>query len=242
MSDQEIFRVCGVSFAYPQGQRVLQDVNLSCFSGQKIGLFGPNGSGKTTLFHLITGLLAPCSGQILFHGQAMGSEKDFQALRREVGLVLQNAEDQLFHPTVLDDVAFGPLNLGLDIQQARQRALETLADLGLAGFEERLTHRLSGGEKKLVSLATILAMQPKVLLLDEPTTGLDLQTQGHIVSILTALPTAQIIISHDWDFLAQTTNNYLTIKDGQLVADMPYLPHEHVHAHPLGHEPHCHLP
>lgn len=240
MSENPIFALDAVSFAYPAGPDILRDVTLTFSSGEHIGLYGANGSGKTTLFHLITGLLMPTTGRVLFHGRPMTTEKDFRLLRREIGLVLQNAEDQLFHPTVLDDVAFGPLNLGLDAGQAKQRAMATLAELGLSGFEDRLTHRLSGGEKKLVSLATILAMRPHVLLLDEPTNGLDPETRERIIAILSALPTARIIISHDWDFLAQTTSRYLTVKNGRLVSEIPHKPHRHVHAHPLGDEPHHH--
>ncbi|NLW80448.1 MAG: energy-coupling factor ABC transporter ATP-binding protein [Desulfovibrionales bacterium] len=240
MSEPSLFTLEDVYFAYPPGQEVLRGVNLSFSSGQQIGLYGSNGSGKTTLFHVITGLVTPVQGRVLFHGRPVHDEKGFRALRREIGLVLQNAEDQLFNPTVLDDVAFGPLNLGLSADDARDRAVETLHALGLTGFEDRLTHRLSGGEKKLVSLATILSMQPKVLLLDEPTNGLDPQTRARIIEILCQLPTSRIIISHDWDFLAQTTTEYMTIKEGRLVSDAPFLPHRHVHAHPLGDEPHHH--
>lgn len=240
MSETPIFALENVSFSYPSGREVLHDVSLAFAPGRKIGLYGTNGSGKTTLFHIIMGLLAPQKGRVLFRGEAVRGEKEFRALRREVGMVLQNAEDQLFNPTVLDDVAFGPLNLGLSVDEARDRSLETLRELGLNGFESRLTHRLSGGEKKLVSLATILSMRPKVLLLDEPTNGLDPQTRERIVEILNAVPTARIIISHDWDFLAQTTTQFMTIKDGRLVTNVPHLPHRHVHAHPLGDEPHHH--
>jgi len=229
-----------VSFAYPSGRNVLHDVSFAFAPGQKIGLYGSNGSGKTTLFHLVMGLAAPQRGQILFHGEPIRGEKEFRLLRREVGMVLQNAEDQLFNPTVLDDVAFGPLNLGMSVDDAREVSLRTLRQLGLEGFENRLTHRLSGGEKKLVSLATTLSMQPKVLLLDEPTNGLDPQTRERIIRILDDLPTARIIISHDWDFLARTTTQFMTIKNGNLVTDVPHLPHRHVHAHPLGDEPHHH--
>jgi cobalt/nickel transport system ATP-binding protein len=240
LSETPIFALDNVSFAYPSGREVLHDVSLAFAPGQQIGLYGTNGSGKTTLFHIITGLLSPTSGRVLFHGRPLRGEKDFRDLRREVGMVLQNAEDQLFNPTVLDDVAFGPLNLGLSVDEARERSLATLRELGLDGFEGRLTHRLSGGEKKLVSLATILSMQPKVLLLDEPTNGLDPQTRERIIEILIGLPTARIIISHDWDFLAQTTAQFMTVRYGRLVTDIPHLPHRHVHAHPLGDEPHHH--
>ena len=160
MSEPSLFALENVSFAYPSGREVLRDVSFAFDPGRKIGLYGTNGSGKTTLFHVIMGLVAPSAGRVLFHGVPISGEKQFRALRREVGLVMQNAEDQLFNPTVLDDVAFGPLNLGLSAEEARERAEETLRELGLAGFGSRLTHRLSGGEKKLVSLATILSMRP----------------------------------------------------------------------------------
>lgn len=240
MPESPIFALERVSFAYPSGREVLRDVSFAFEPGLKIGLYGTNGSGKTTLFHVIMGLASPSTGTVLFHGSPVSGEKQFRALRREVGLVMQNAEDQLFNPTVLDDVAFGPLNLGLAPDAARERAEETLRELGLAGFGDRLTHRLSGGEKKLVSLATVLSMQPRVLLLDEPTNGLDPQTRDRIIEILNGLPTARIIISHDWDFLAQTTARFMTIRDGRLLTDIPHLPHRHVHAHPLGDEPHHH--
>jgi len=240
VSEPSLFALENVSFAYPSGREVLRDVSFAFEPGRKIGLYGTNGSGKTTLFHVIMGLAAPSKGRVLFHGSPISGEKQFRALRSEVGLVMQNAEDQLFNPTVLDDVAFGPLNLGLSAEEARERAEETLRELGLEGFGNRLTHRLSGGEKKLVSLATVLSMRPSVLLLDEPTNGLDPQTRERIIEILGALPTARIIISHDWDFLAQTTTRFMTIKNGRLLTDIPHLPHRHVHAHPLGDEPHHH--
>ena len=246
MSDHHhtpIFSLKGISFGYGQCERmrpVLHDVDFSLHPGQRIGLYGPNGSGKTTLFRCITGLARPQSGQVLFHGAPLNDEKDFHELRCKVGFVLQHAEDQLLFPTVLEDVAFGPLNLGLAADEARERAIETLRDLGLAGFEDRLTHRLSGGEKKLVSLASVMAMQPEALLLDEPTNGLDNDARQRIIDILSSLDTARITISHDWDFLAQTSTQYLTIAHNHLHSCAPSFAHAHMHAHPLGNEPHEH--
>ena len=246
MSDHHntpIFSLKGISFGYGQGDTmrpVLHDVDFSLHPGQRIGLYGPNGSGKTTLFRCITGLARPQSGQVLFHGAPLNEEKDFHNLRCKVGFVLQHAEDQLFFPTVLEDVAFGPLNLGLAADEAKERAIETLRGLGLAGFEDRLTHRLSGGEKKLVSLAAVMAMQPEALLLDEPTNGLDSDARQRIIDILSNLDTARITISHDWDFLAQTSTQYLTIAHNHLHSCAPSFAHAHMHAHPLGNEPHEH--
>ena len=246
MSDhhhEPIFSLKSISFGYGQSDSmrpVLHDVDFSLHPGPRIGLYGPDGSGKTTLFRCITGLARPQSGQVLFHGVPLNEEKDFHELRCKVGFVLQHAEDQLFFPTVLEDVAFGPLNLGLAADEARERALETLRDLGLAGFEDRLTHRLSGGEKKLVSLAAVMAMQPEALLLDEPTNGLDNDARQRIIDILGSLNTARITISHDWDFLAQTSTQYLTIAHNHLHSCAPSFAHAHMHAHPLGNEPHEH--
>ncbi|THB63702.1 MAG: ABC transporter ATP-binding protein, partial [Desulfovibrio sp.] len=151
------------------------------------------------------------------------------------------AEDQLFSPTVLEDVAFGPLNLGLKPAQAKDRALETLEQLGLEGFADRITHRLSGGEKRLVALATILAMQPKALLLDEPTNDLDPPTRQRLIATLNELDLGYVIISHDWDFLAQTTEQSLTLdKDTGRLVKSTAVPHTHVHVHEAGDAPHEH--
>ena len=239
--NQAIFRLDDIAFSYEEGKRpVLDGANLSLHPGQRIGLYGPNGCGKTTLFRCITGLAIPQRGTIFFHGKKMGGEKDFRELRCKVGFVLQHAEDQLFFPTVLEDVAFGPLNLGLSAADARQRAVETLEQLGLSGFEERLVHRLSGGEKKLISLAAVLAMRPEALLLDEPTNGLDNDSRARFTEILQHLPNARIAISHDWDFLTQVSDEYLTIMDGKLTRQAPVFAHSHVHVHPFGNTPHEH--
>ena len=241
--DSAIFRLEHISVAYQTEEAVrpvLEDVSFSLAAGQRVGLYGPNGSGKTTLFRCITGLLQPRQGLVRFHGRALRGERDFHELRCKVGFVLQHAEDQLFFPTVLEDVAFGPLNLGLAPEEARETALRTLHDLGLAGFEDRLTHRLSGGEKKLVSLATVLAMQPEALLLDEPTNGLDSHARQRLTEILCALETARIVISHDWDFLSRVCDGCMTIREGRLTPCAPDFRHSHTHIHPRGNEPHWH--
>lgn len=243
-----------VSFAYPAtpgtaepsaaargtGRPVLRHVTFALNAGQKVGLYGANGSGKTTLLRCITGLERIDAGHIWFHGRPVRSEKDFRPLRCALGYVLQNADDQLFFPTVVEDVAFGPLNLGLPEDEARERARQTLERLGLAGFEERLTHRLSGGEKKLVTLACVLAMQPEALLLDEPTAGLDAASQARLTELLTGLDTARITISHDWDFLTRVSSEFCTLEDGLLSWKAPLVTHTHTHAHPHGDVRHTH--
>lgn len=240
MYDAPIFELDHLHFAYREGRNLFKDACLALHPGEHLGFYGPNGSGKTTLFRLIMGLAIPSGGRILFHGEAMQGEQAFRMLRRRVGLVLQHAEDQLFCPTVLEDVAFGPLNLGMSREQAADCARQTLQQVGLDGFENRLTHRLSGGEKKLVSLAAVMAMSPEALLLDEPTNGLDPEARARLITILNRIPGARITISHDWDFLAQTSSGYLTITDGQLSISTPSLFHMHMHNHPLGDLLHVH--
>lgn len=161
-------------------------------------------------------------------------------LRREVGLVLQNADDQLFHATVLEDLAFGPLNLGLSPAAAKKRAEETLEQLNLSNLRDRLTHQLSGGEKRLIALASILAMQPKVLLLDEPTNDLDPAHKKKLMQILHELQAGWIIISHDFDFLRDICTGFMRIEGQQLRRSESLHLHQHVHAHPLGDTPHAH--
>ena len=173
-------------------------------------------------------------------GVPVTAQKDFQRLRRKVGYVLQNPDDQLFFPTVLEDVAFGPLNLGMSPDAARERAIETLKSLGMSGFEDRLTHRLSGGEKKMVTLAGVLAMNPEALLLDEPTAGLDARSMVRLTELLHDLPTPRITISHDWDFLERVSSEFCTIADGTVSWSEPLVAHSHMHAHPLGDRPHSH--
>jgi cobalt/nickel transport system ATP-binding protein len=229
-----------IYFSYPDGREILRGLDLCLNENEKIGLIGSNGSGKTTMFHIIMGLLRPASGSLEILGRKMIKERDFRNVRQEVGLLFQDADDQLFCPTVLEDVAFGPLNQGLDSGKAKEIAIETLDALGLGGFENRITHKLSGGEKKLVSLATVLAMKPKILLLDEPTTGLDYDTEERIISILRDLPMSYIFISHNMDFLEQTTNKIYGMQHGRIINEDVDVPHTHTHVHRHGQVEHIH--
>jgi cobalt/nickel transport system ATP-binding protein len=229
-----------VTFGYPERPPVLRDLEFTFSRGQRLGIMAPNGSGKTTLFHLVMGLLKPVSGEVSIFGRVRREEKDFVEVRRRIGLLFQDPDDQLFSPTVLEDVAFGPLNLGKTKAEAAAVARRTLAFLGLNGFENRITFKLSGGEKRLVSLATVLAMEPEVLLLDEPENGLDTQTRTRLMQILRGLDIAYIIISHELDFLTTTTDVIYTMEDGRIHVDPGLHLHEHVHAHPLGSRPHKH--
>ena len=239
-TDELLIHLKGIRFSYPGGEPVLNDLDLQFRRGEKLGLVAPNGSGKTTLLHIIMGLLKPDSGQMEIFGKPVREENDFLEVRHRIGLLFQDSDDQLFSPTVLEDVAFGPLNLGKSKQEAIDIARKTLAYLGLNGFESRITFRLSGGEKRLVSLATVLAMEPEVLLLDEPLNGLDAKTREAITQILSHLDLSYIIISHDIDFLATTTNAIYTMQAGRILLDNKLCAHEHVHVHPHGTYPHKH--
>ena len=239
-SNDHILQLESISFAYPGRQPVLHNLDFAMARGERIGLVAPNGSGKTTLFHVIMGLLTPDSGRLTVFGEPVETEDDFVRVRQRIGLLFQDADDQLFSPTVLEDVAFGPLNMGKSKSEALDISRQTLDQLGLNGFEDRITFKLSGGEKRLVALATVLAMSPEVLLLDEPTSGLDENTKERLKRILQRLDLSYILISHEFDFMADTVTAFYTMQDGKIVEDTEHHPHLHEHAHPLGRQPHEH--
>ena len=194
-----------VMFGYSVERPVLQKLDFALHEGERVALLGANGSGKTTLFHLIMGLLIPDSGTLNIFGKERRERKDFDEVRRRIGLLFQDSDDQLFSPTVAEDIAFGPFNLGKSREEVLETVQETLALLGLEGFEDRVTHKLSGGEKRLVALGTVLAMRPDILLLDEPVIGLDEEHRSRFISILKESALSYIIISHDRDFLKEVT-------------------------------------
>lgn len=240
-SSTPIIRLSGINFSYPASMPVFKNLDLTMYAGDRIGLVAPNGSGKTTLFHLIMGLLKPNVGKIEIFGKEVVKEKDFLEVRRRIGLLFQDADDQLFSPTVIEDVAFGPLNQGLSKKEALEKSKKTLEFLGLSGFENRITFKLSGGEKRLVSLATVLAMAPEVLLLDEPTTGLDNNTKTKLIQVIKSLSISLIAVSHEFDFLEAATNKIYTLEDGKIHMDKEVYLHHHEHAHIMGRQPHRHI-
>ena len=207
--------VRGLQFGYDNGA-LFSDLDLRVEVAERIGLTGPNGSGKTTLLHMLMGLRKPAAGELRFFGRVCQNESDFVEVRRRIGLQFQDPDDQLFCPTVAEDIAFGPLNNGTSHDDALALVTQTLAKLGLGGFENRVTHHLSAGEKRLVSLGTVLAMEPEVLLFDEPTAGLDEVSEKRIAGILSGLPQAMIIVSHDVAFLRDVCSSLLRFNGGQL--------------------------
>jgi len=177
---------------------------------------GPNGSGKTTLLYIIMGLLKPSSGTVEIFGKIRQKEKDFIEVRQKIGLLFQDSDSQLFCPTVKEDIAFGPINLGKSKEEALKIVKETCEILGLKGFEDRVTYKLSGGEKKLVALATVIAMNPLCYLLDEPSAGLDEKTIDRLTNYLLNKANTYLVVSHDKEFLSRATQKIYYIQNGTI--------------------------
>lgn len=207
----------GLHFSYASGLDVLKGVDFELNAGDRVALTGSNGAGKSTLLRLINGLETPNSGEIHAFGAVRQQEKDFREVRVRAGLVFQDPDDQLFCPTVAEDLAFGPLNLGKSSEEVAEIVGRTLELLRLEHLADRITHKLSGGQKRLVALATVMALEPEVLLLDEPTNDLDRDTKQHLISLLTELPQAMIIVSHNHHFLNRVATRQVELSDGVLM-------------------------
>lgn len=220
-----IIEIKDLHFAYPHGGEVLKGLNLSVSHSDRLALTGANGVGKSTLFHLLVGLKKPQRGRLHLFGQNRTCEKDFIEVRRRIGLVFQDPDDQLFCPSVFEDLAFGLLNLGKSPQETRDKVEQTLQDLHLSHLRDRITHTLSGGEKRLVSLASVLVMQPDFLLLDEPTNALDEETRERLCQILEEIPQGFILISHDSHFRRRVCQTSRQLKEGQLLDETPGCKH-----------------
>ncbi len=196
---------------------MLKGVDLSLRAGERLLLCGGNGAGKTTLFQVILGLARPQAGEVHLFGSRCDSEKEFQAMWPRIGLLFQDPDDQLFSPSVIEDVAFGLLNKGVPPDQARDRALAMLKELGIEGLWDRPPYHLSGGEKRLAALASILVMEPEVLLLDEPTAGIEPETAAQMIkTIQRAGAKAMIVISHQEERLTTLATGKLVLGNGKL--------------------------
>lgn len=211
---EELLTLSGISFSWPNGNLVFSDLSLSIQNAECIGLTGANGSGKSTLLSCITGLESISSGEIAFKGELIQSEKDFQQLRRHTGYALQNASNQIIFPTVLEDVVFGPINLGLE--HPLEIARDTLSLLGISHLERMDSFHLSGGQLRLVALAGIIAMNPELLLLDEPFAGLDVQAAANLRNVLQNLPCSRLLVHHDPDLLTQLCDRIFLLQNGLL--------------------------
>jgi cobalt/nickel transport system ATP-binding protein len=207
-----------VSFAYDNGHEVLKEISLVLTEGEQVALIGANGVGKSTLLKLFVGLLSPQSGCVSVSGLTV-EKANLVAVRRAAGYVFQDAESQLFLANVWEDVAFGPRNEGLVGEDLRRRVDEALSSVGLTSLAAEHVYRLSGGQKRLASIATVLALRPDSLLLDEPTLALDPRNRRAVIRALSALPCAKLIATHDLDFVLDACTRVLLMDGGRIVAD-----------------------
>jgi cobalt/nickel transport system ATP-binding protein len=208
-------------FAYPEGARALDGVTFRVLPGESVGVVGPNGAGKTSLFLCLSGVLAAQGGALHVAGLDLREGGKRKQLPAHVGIVFQNSDDQLFNATVFDDVAFGPLNLGLPPDEVRTRVAEALERVGMAGHERRVPFHLSGGEKRRVALAGVLAMRPSILLLDEPSMYLDPRGRRELIALVGTLGGTRLIAAHDLELILRTCERTLLLDRGKVVADGP---------------------
>jgi cobalt/nickel transport system ATP-binding protein len=211
--------VSGLSYVYPGGQKALENISLDVAPEESVGLVGPNGAGKTTLFLCLSGVRSIPTGTVQVADLDPAERGQRRGLPAKVGIIFQDSDDQLFSTTVSDDVAFGPLNLGLTPNDVRQRVAEALERVGLKGFDSRVPFHLSGGEKRRVALAGVLAMRPEILLLDEPSSHLDPRGRRELIHLFNDLKVTKIIASHDLEFILETCRRAIVLDAGRIVAD-----------------------
>ena len=215
--DENIITVQNLHYSYPDGTKAIRDISFSVKEGESIGIIGPNGAGKSTLLlhlngHFLGGDHVRIAGKLV-------EKAHLREIRRRVGIVFQEADMQLFMLTVFDDVAFGLLNMGLGEEEVRRRVAGALAAVGISGYEEKAPYHLSGGEKRAASIATVLAMDPQVLIMDEPTSNLDSRTRRQVISILEKLTMTKLIASHDLEMILGLCERSILIDSGAIVAD-----------------------
>ena len=209
-----------LTFSYPDGHPALSDVTLNLAHGEKVALVGPNGAGKSTLLLHLNGILPRQSGELRV-SELDVSGKNLGRVRALVGLVFQQPDDQLFSPTVFDDVAFGPIYQGLPQSEITQRVTEALEQVGMRDYIDRVSHHLSVGEKKRIAIASVLSMHPAVLVLDEPTAGLDPRARRTLIELLRQLPQTMIVATHDLPMVRELLPRTIVMAPGQVVADGP---------------------
>ena len=212
-----MIRFENVSIAYEQDQPVLSELNFTIQDGEAVGLIGANGSGKSTLMKALLGLL-PHDGSIQVDGLEVRKE-NLKEIRKKLGLVLQNSDNQMFMPTVFEDIMFAPMNYGMSREEAEQRTDEVLEKLGLTDLKHRHNHKISGGEKRMAAIATVLTMDPDVILMDEPTSALDPCNRRVVINTIRSLSNTKLISSHDLDMILDTCDRIILLGDGKVAAD-----------------------
>ena len=218
-ADDPVLLVDRLHFAYPDGHVALRGVSLQVARGEKVALVGPNGAGKSTFLLHLNGILQG-QGTVQVAGFPLTRE-NLPLIRAQVGLVFQNPDDQLFSPTVFEDVAFGPLHLGLPEAAVRERVARALEQVGMAHYAQRLSHHLSMGEKKRIAIATVLAMEPSILALDDPSAGLDPRARRGLITLLRTLPLTQLVSTHDLLLVRELFARTVVMDEGRIVADGP---------------------
>lgn len=206
-----------VSFSYEPGTPVLDNLSFHIRKGETVGLIGANGAGKSTIMKLMLGLL-PAQGEILVDGMPV-TKQNLSVIRQKIGFVLQDSDNQMFMPTVYEDMIFGPRNYGLSREEADARVDRVLRELGLENLKHRHNHKISGGEKRMAAIATILAMEPEMILMDEPSTALDPVNRRTVINTINRLPQTKLIASHDLDMILDTCQRVILLSHGTIVAD-----------------------
>ena len=218
--EQRWIDVHHLHYSYPDGFEALHGVDLRITRGEKVALVGPNGAGKSTLMLHLNGIITPSHGSIEIAGTVL-DRSTIRRIRAEVGFVFQDPDDQLFSPTVFEDVAFGPLHMGIAQAEIHDRVERALAAVGMSGFERRVPHRMSIGERKRVALATVLAMDPSILVFDEPSAGLDPRGRRELIALLRSLPQTMLVSTHDMRLVAEVFPRTIIMDGGLTVADGP---------------------
>ena len=214
----KVFEIENICYSYPDGTKALKEISFSVNEGEILGIAGANGSGKSTLLMLMMGCLSPLGGNIVYEGDKLCKEK-LRGMRRETGLLFQDPDDQLFLPTVWEDVAFGPRNLGLNEEEVSSRVKGALSDAGIEALADKAPWKLSGGEKTLAALAGLFAMRPKTLLLDEPTSGLDPKSRRELINVIAGTKITAVIATHDLDMVMDLCHRVIIMKNGTIVSD-----------------------
>lgn len=217
MRESLVIEITDLSYTYPDGRQALNNISFVLNQGEKVALIGPNGAGKSTLLLNLNGLLKG-NGEIFVNGKQV-IKQNLSSVRALVGLVFQNPEDQLFSPTVFDDVAYGPLYQNLPFDMVQERVENALVAVDMLQYATRVPHHLSQGEKKRIALATVLSMEPVILVLDEPSAGLDPRARRNLIELLKSLPYAMLIATHDLEMARELVSRIIVMDNGEIVAD-----------------------